>query len=155
MRRFVAILQAVSLLVAPLFCTPHVHAGATAQHSGRPHVHLHSQGAAGHRHPGQTGHRHSPHPSSLIGNRESGDRLPTFRVLPAAHDDDAIYLVTASVSAVRCAPPGDSAGHVAAPMLAVAIDDGPRAVRTSMGDNLLRPPNGACPVYLRTLRLRC
>ena len=150
MRRIVSLLLILLVLVSQSFCAVHSHAGTSVVepkgHSARPHVHLHG----GKHHHGQ--HSHRDHDED--GSREESPTTPSEQG-PVDHDSDALYISETQLF-------NDATWEkVAKSELSVACefyDESSTIVglRLCFRRNSPPPLSGLkCPLYLRTLSIRC
>lgn len=148
MYRVVSSLLILLVLASQSFCAAHSHIGTSVvepeEHSTRPHVHLHG----GKHHHGQ--HSHRKHEDS----REESLAIQSGNGL-VDHDSNALYFPeTTLVNDVNTVKLSNTESSVAC----VIYDESTVIVSSRIGleGNLPPPLSGLkCPLYLRTLSIRC
>lgn len=146
MRRPLATLLIPLVLAGQSLSAPHSHAGKSVGepegHLARPHIHL----DGGKHHHGHHSHEH-----------HDGDELPATAPphVPADHDSDAVYLP--STQLINDAKPTRVA-DADVPVACVIFDDAATTGGLRLWLGRGSPPqlvNVKCPLYLRTLSIRC
>ncbi len=147
MRPILSSLLIPLVLISQSFCAAHSHAGTPViepeGHSARPHIHLH--GGNHHHHSHGDHHRHDPgeNPSSLPGEH-----------VPLDHGSDAVYI--AETQLFNDAKPAKVAK---AEWIVYVVADEADAIAELhfYVESDLPPPlrRLKCPIYLRTLSIRC
>ncbi len=156
-RRIVSLLLMPMLLVSQGLCFGHSHQGdsVTEQegHDARPHFHLHG---CGHQHHGDHDHDDAKHQSEAHQRHDKVEILTGY--LPVApHDDDAVYVAATVMLPTIRSVAADAVGKfwLETPFAKVVASDVVVSHLSGILSSLPPPIVSACPLYLRTLSLRC
>lgn len=163
MRRILSLLLIPLLLVSQSVCFGHSHRGSDvtepAGHAARPHFHVHGKHPHSHEkhhHHSHDGQRHTHHTHRHADDAREAAVLPGIQPNDD-HDEDAVYVSTSEML---------GAGRSLSKQLSLKKwFNAPQAWFETRAGGALNSPSvlwsqpppidPACPLYLRTLSLRC